>query len=131
MVAGVERVSSATDVMNSLREDLLELSRIGRLPEIPEKLTLTQVAEAARELVAGDIESTSTEVSIDPDLPPIVGLFERLDPQEPGTGIGLTIVRRVVELHRGHVWLESEGAGCGATFFFTQSDLPELQAQTA
>ena len=48
----------------------------------------------------------------------IFGLFNRLDPTIDGTGIGLTLVRRIVEIHRGRIWVESE-PGRGAAFFFT------------
>jgi signal transduction histidine kinase len=52
----------------------------------------------------------------------IFNLFEKLDPAMEGPGIGLTLVKRIVEVHGGRVWVESEGEGKGATFCFTISD---------
>ncbi len=49
----------------------------------------------------------------------VFDLFERLDTETDGTGIGLALVKRIVELHEGRVWVESEGEGRGSTFCFT------------
>lgn len=49
----------------------------------------------------------------------IFNLFERLDANALGTGMGLTIARCIIEMHGGKVWAESECAGKGTTFRFT------------
>jgi signal transduction histidine kinase len=49
----------------------------------------------------------------------VFGLFERLDPRLDGSGVGLAVARRVVELHGGRIWVESEGRGRGSRFCFT------------
>ncbi len=46
----------------------------------------------------------------------IFGLFYRLDKTMPGTGIGLSVTRKVMQFHEGRVWVESE-VGKGATFW--------------
>ncbi len=175
----MHRIHAAAGRMSLLLDDLLELSRIGRLVNEPEEVALGELAREAAEQIAGAIEEAGVEVVIAPDLPlargdrrrlvevyqnliengvkfsagverprvevgcrrsaapPIffvrdngVGIepreqrkifdrFERLDQSIEGTGIGLTIVQRIIELHGGGIWVESEGAGTGSIFCFT------------
>jgi PAS domain S-box-containing protein len=56
-------------------------------------------------------------VGIDPaDLERVFDVFRRLDPRGNGTGVGLAMARRLVEMHGGRIWAESEGKGSGSTF---------------
>jgi signal transduction histidine kinase len=77
---------------------------------------------------AGEGEATivvrDNGAGIEPQLlPKVFDLFvqgERaLDRGQGGLGIGLTLVKRLVELHQGHVEVASEGPGRGATFTVT------------
>ncbi len=178
MEADIRRISSAAGKMSQLIEDLLELSRVGRVAGEPRNVDLCVAAADAVERLTGQIEARGAEVHIAPDLPvvrgdatrigevyqnlignavkymgeqpapsvevgvrpggvlfvrdngtgiepryqqQVFGLFNRLNTAEEGTGVGLALVKRIVELHGGRIWIESEGQGRGSTFCFTFS----------
>jgi signal transduction histidine kinase len=69
------------------------------------------------------ISLQDTGVGISPkDLERIFEPFEQADnsPSRPfqGTGLGLSLARKMVELHGGKIWAESEGKGTGSKFTF-------------
>lgn len=174
----LERISNAADKMGRLLEDLLELSRIGRLVNPPEDVPVAALVDDALTLLRGRLQEKRVEVEVEPDLPvlrgdrtrlleifqnlidnsvkymgpqpqprieigarrsgnetvcyvgdngigieprfqeKVFGLFDQLDPKAEGTGIGLALVKRIVEIHGGRIWIESEGKGRGSTFCF-------------
>ena len=175
----MNHIHSAADKMNQLLDELLELSRVGKVVGIKEEVSLNDLANEALNLVAGQINKLGMQVEIAPDLPVIYvdrsrfvevfqniidnavkymgkqpephieigsrqkngedvyyvrdngmgveqryhenifGLFNKLDQSSEGTGIGLAIVKRIIEVHGGNIWIESDGKDKGTIFYFT------------
>jgi light-regulated signal transduction histidine kinase (bacteriophytochrome) len=73
-------------------------------------------------------------IGVDPEYAErIFVIFQRLHARDAyaGTGIGLTMCRKVVEYHGGQIWLETSHNGAGSTFRFTLPVADDIATQEA
>jgi signal transduction histidine kinase len=173
--------------MQRLLNELLELSRIGRIMNAPQTTSFDGLVREALEIVQGRLNERNVSVHIQPNLSAIFGdrprlvevmqnlldnaakymgdqpeprieigqrgedaesgqpvfyvkdngmgvapeyherifgLFNKLDAKSEGTGVGLALVKRIIEVHEGRIWIESE-LGQGSTFLFTLLSQPK------
>ena len=175
----LQRIHEAAEKMQRLLNELLELSRIGRLMNPPSDTPFAKIVEEALSLTRGRLMAGHIQVDVEKDLPIVMGdrprlvevmqnlidnaakfmgdqpaplieigaqkhgnehaffvrdngigisasyherifgLFDKLDPRSEGTGVGLALAKRIVEVHGGRIWVESEGKGKGSMFCFT------------
>src|SRR5690606_9630850 len=78
MRADIARIGRAADTMKELLDQLLELSRIGRVSNPPENVALSELVERALQMLAGPIRERGVEVVVAPDLPAVRGDRVRL-----------------------------------------------------
>ena len=112
--------TSLCRIWQNLIENAIKYSRDDSIPKI--ELGVTQLAGEQVFFVKDN------GVGIDPQYhSKIFGIFEKVDPTSPGSGLGLSMVQRIVEKCDGRIWVESEGCGKGSCFFFT---LPHALVQS-
>jgi PAS domain S-box-containing protein len=174
----LERIQQAAEKMRNLLNDLLELSRIGRIINEPVEIPFREIVREALAAVEGQLKARGVNVEyedeavmiygdrirltevlqnlldnavkfmgnqpepririgsiMDENNRPsfyvrdngigmdlqfserIFGLFNKLDPNTQGSGVGLSVVKRIIEVHNGNIWVESQ-PGKGSTFYF-------------
>ena len=92
------------------------------------KVTVVLATVGNGSLLQVDIKDTGIGIKKE-DQERIFREFEQVDNsysrQQQGTGLGLALVRKFIEMHGGRIWVTSEGEGKGSTFSFTVPFGPE------
>ena len=114
------RIASNLPTVAGDRTRLLEVfeNLLGNAVKFMGEQTAPRIDVSVREGAEPVVVIADNGIGIDPRFKDrIFDLFERLDKKHPGTGIGLAIVKRVVEFHGGRIWVESNGVpGEGSRF---------------
>ena len=178
MTDHIRRIDNASGRMARLIEELLDISRVGRIANEPATIDLTELVREVAGAHAEQLAAGKINLVIQDDMPAVQGdrvrmtqvfdnllinaikygssadkpriefgaradgdeirafvrdngkgippeyhekvfkLFHRLDPDKEGVGVGLAIVKRILEVHGGRVWVESR-EGEGATFWLS------------
>ena len=181
-----EQIDNAAKTMGKFVDELLDLSRIGRITNPPTDVPFDKIVQDALKAVDGVIKAKQVQVRIEAVFPfvyvdrarivqvmqnlitnavkfmgdqlnPIIRigfeeidgehifsvsdngigiapeyhesifeLFNKLNPEIEGTGLGLGIVVKIIEVHHGRIWVESE-PGKGSTFKFTLQNTPGIK----
>jgi signal transduction histidine kinase len=81
----------------------------------------SSIPQSSNSLIEISVADTGIGIKSE-DQARIFNTFEQADgsvkKKYQGTGLGLSLVKRLVELHGGQIWVESQGDGKGATFSF-------------
>lgn len=181
---GLSRIATATQRMHHLLEDLLHLSRIGRIGNPFSRFSMNELLEEVKHSLHGILAGSGAKLKIEASLPEVYGdwtrisevfqnlvensvkfrsperdvlicigcrreegqnvffvqdngigieaahlnqvfvPFKKLGHKKEGSGIGLPVVKRIIEHHGGNVWAESDGPEKGTTIWFTLPDVP-------
>ncbi|XTZ16131.1 sensor histidine kinase [Micromonospora echinospora] len=110
-------------LLTNLLANLVSNSVKFRRPDVPPRV------HVSARLVDGEWEITCRDngIGIEPEFADkIFVIFQRLHSKDayPGTGIGLAIVKKIVEYHGGRVWVDTD-TGEGTAIRFTLPALPE------
>ena len=88
----------------------------------PDSGTITAEAEVQERLVHISVADSGEGIAPEDQEKIFEAFFQvrgGLKGKTPGTGIGLGSARRLVELHGGRIWVDSDGRGRGSRFTFT------------
>lgn len=174
----LQKIGNATHRMHDILEDLLQLSRIGRVISDPETFYMHSILKELQVMLSGIIKESNAQISFPEEMPECYGdknrireiwqnlienaikykhpqeepmieisfqkvnnqiiysvqdngigipdaqkekvfdLFEKINPESAGTGIGLARVKKIIDLYHGKIWIENKQGEQGSIFKF-------------
>jgi len=145
----LEMINISCDTMTDLIEDITKIAKIGKVENKNEVLDMNKILKLSTTLVKGKLNISNIKIEIDDknkdhiqflvsdngsgmdekSLNKLFTPFERFHNHVAGTGLGLYMIKQIIESHDGNISAKSKGKGKGTTFIINLPNAITRQKQ--